>query len=74
MLWIFAFVNIDRNLLSLKGLDGVDILKCFLVRFGAIRSLQVAMQMEKVDKKAYGMLAFIGRGIEFKNCNHVAAL
>ena len=31
------------------------------------RSLQVAMQVEKVVKKAYGMLAFIGRGIEFKN-------
>ena len=25
------------------------------------------MQVEKVVKKAYGMLAFIGRGIEFKN-------
>ena len=31
------------------------------------RSLKVAMQVEKVVKKAYGMLAFIGRGIEFKN-------
>ena len=30
------------------------------------RSLQVAAQMEKVVKKAYGMLAFIGRGIEYK--------
>ena len=28
---------------------------------------KVAMQVEKVAKKAYGMLAFIGRGIEFKN-------
>ena len=28
---------------------------------------KVAMQVEKVVKKAYGMLAFIGRGIEFKN-------
>ena len=31
------------------------------------RSLKVAMQVEKVVKKAYGMLAFIGWGIEFKN-------
>ena len=31
------------------------------------RSLKVAIQMEKVVKKAYGMLAFIGRGTEFKN-------
>ena len=31
------------------------------------RSLKVATQVEKVVKKAYGMLAFIGRGIEFKN-------
>ena len=31
------------------------------------RSLKVAMQVEKVVKKAYGVLAFIGRGIEFKN-------
>ena len=30
-------------------------------------SLKVAMQVEKVVKKAYGMLAFIGRGSEFKN-------
>ena len=28
---------------------------------------KVAMQVEKVVKKAYGMLAFISRGIEFKN-------
>ena len=27
----------------------------------------MAMQVEKLVKKAYGMLAFIGRGIEFKN-------
>ena len=27
----------------------------------------MAMQVEKVVKKAYGMLVFIGRGIEFKN-------
>ena len=27
----------------------------------------MAMQVEKVVKKAYGMLAFIGQGIEFKN-------
>ena len=27
----------------------------------------MATQVEKVVKKAYGMLAFIGRGIEFKN-------
>ena len=31
------------------------------------RSLQVATQVEKVVKNAYGMLAFIGRGIELKN-------
>jgi len=31
------------------------------------RSLKVRSQMEKVVKKAYGMLAFISRGIEFKN-------
>jgi len=31
------------------------------------RSLKVATQVEKVVKKAYGMLAFIGWGIEFKN-------
>ena len=31
------------------------------------RSVKVAMQVEKVVKKAYGILAFIGRGIEFKN-------
>ena len=31
------------------------------------RSLKVAMQVEKVVKKAYCMLAFIARGIEFKN-------
>jgi len=31
------------------------------------RSLKVAMQVEKVVKKAYSMLAFIGRGTEFKN-------
>jgi len=31
------------------------------------RSLKVATQVEKVVKKEYGMLAFIGRGIEFKN-------
>ena len=27
----------------------------------------MATQVEKVVKKAYGMLAFIGRGIEFTN-------
>ena len=31
------------------------------------RSLKVAMQVEKVVKKAYGMLALISRGIECKN-------
>jgi len=31
------------------------------------RSLKVKMQVEKVVKKAYGMLSFIGRGIKFKN-------
>eukprot|EP00061_Rhincodon_typus_P002350 g17290.t1 len=31
------------------------------------RSLKVATQVKKVVNKAYGMLAFIGRGIEFKN-------
>ena len=31
------------------------------------RSLKVAAQVEKVVKKAYGMLAFIGRGIEYKS-------
>ena len=31
------------------------------------RSLKVATQVDKVVKKAYGMLAFIGRGIEYKN-------
>ncbi|GCB73461.1 hypothetical protein scyTo_0006782 [Scyliorhinus torazame] len=31
------------------------------------RSLKGATQVEKVVKKAYGMLAFIGRGIEYKN-------
>ena len=31
------------------------------------RSLKVVTQVEKVVKKAYGMLAFIGRDIEFKN-------
>ena len=31
------------------------------------RSLKVAMQVEKVVKKAYSVFAFIGRGIEFKN-------
>ena len=31
------------------------------------RSLKVATQVEKVVKKAYDMLAFIGRGTEFKN-------
>ena len=31
------------------------------------RSMNVAMQVEQVVKKAYGMLAFIGRGTEFKN-------
>jgi len=31
------------------------------------RSLKVSTQVEKVVKKAYGMHAFIGRGIEFKN-------
>ena len=30
------------------------------------RSLKVASQVEKVVNKAYGMLAFIGRGIEYK--------
>ena len=29
--------------------------------------LKVATQMDKVVKKAYGMLAFIGRGIEYRN-------
>ena len=38
-----------------------------LIGKGIHRSLKVAMQLEKVVKKAYGMLAFIGRGIEFKN-------
>ena len=33
----------------------------------AHRSLKVAMQVEKVIKKAYSMHAFIDRGIEFKN-------
>ena len=31
------------------------------------KSLKVAVQVEKVAKKAYGMLAFIGRGIEYKS-------
>jgi len=31
------------------------------------RSLKMAAQVNKVVKKAYGMLAFISRGIEFKN-------
>ena len=31
------------------------------------RSLKVATQVEKAVKKAYGMLVFISRGIEFKN-------
>ena len=31
------------------------------------RSLKVAAQVEKVVKKAYGMLAFIGWGIEYKS-------
>ena len=31
------------------------------------RSLKVAAQLEKVVKKAYGMLAFIARGIEYKS-------
>eukprot|EP00061_Rhincodon_typus_P013072 g39217.t1 len=30
-------------------------------------SLKVATQMDKVVKKAYGMLAFIGRDVEYKN-------
>ena len=29
--------------------------------------MKVAAQVEKVVKKAYGMLAFIGRGIEYKS-------
>ena len=31
------------------------------------RSLKVATQVEKIVKKAYGMLAFIGQGTECKN-------
>ena len=31
------------------------------------RSLKVAAQVEKVVKKPYGMLAFIGQGIEYKS-------
>jgi len=32
------------------------------------RSLKVATQMDRAVKKAYGVLAFISRGIEFKSC------
>ena len=61
----FGRSNTDRkytvNDRTLKGIDrqrdlGVQV----------HRSLKVATQVEKV-KKAYGMLAFIGQGIEFKN-------
>ena len=31
------------------------------------RSLKVAMQVDKIVKKAYSMLAFIGQDIEYKN-------
>ena len=30
--------------------------------------MKVVTQVEKVVRKAYGMLAFIGRGIEYKSC------
>ena len=30
-------------------------------------SLKVATQVDKVVKKAYGMLAFIGQGVEYSN-------
>ena len=32
------------------------------------KSMKVATQVENVVRKAYRMLAFIGRGIEFKSC------
>ena len=31
------------------------------------RSLKVGTQVDRVVKKAYGVLAFIGRGIEFRS-------
>ena len=55
----------NRNMQNGRTLKSIDRQRDLGVQVH--RSLKVATQVEKVVKDAYGMLAFISRGSEFKN-------